>query len=431
MRAVHKEDGFALVTAVVLLTVILGLGLGLLLLTDNQQKASAREQSSEQAFNVAEAALNAQVGQLARVWPTLANRNVAVTRCTEGLSDGKNYCPPNLPLSVGYGKLSKVACAAGAQTDAWGSPITNQWTTYVRATKGGTSYFNSKTEETEPEYAPPAEAGNKELENKLWVRAVGVVNCRVVSLVTLVSRQLVSVPFPKDVLGGNWFEITNSGGHGSKGIVNGLGEFGTEKGEVGMRCEPPRVAGHESGQCETFENEPKSHKEQFENYKPGPPPPSPVLNEEQLATVRALAEANGTLRSPALGNCPKTAEELSGSPAYIEGCGNLSLSGNGAVNSAANPGFLVLTEGTLTLTGGNTWYGVIYVRNPANLETGIVKLSGSVTVYGAIEVDGKGGIELGSSSVNLVYNPEGIVNLKGSAGATPTRNTFRVLPISQ
>ncbi|HWW90420.1 MAG TPA: hypothetical protein VNY35_06540 [Solirubrobacteraceae bacterium] len=425
MRTIRKEDGFALVTALILLTVILGLGLGLLLFTDNQQKASAREQSSEQAFNVAEAALNAQVGQLARVWPTFANKNVAVKRCTEGLSNPTNYCPPKLPLSVGYGKLSKVACPAGAQTDAWGSPITNQWTTYVRATKGGSSYFNSKTEETELEYAPPAEPGNKELENKLWVRAVGIVNCRVVSLVTLVSRQLVSVPFPKNVLGGNWFEVTNSGGHGSKGIVNGLGEA-AEAGEVGMRCE-----GRTKANCEVFENNPKTHKEQFENYKPGPPTPSPVLNEEQLATVRSLAEANGTLRSPALGNCPTSAEELSGSPAYIEGCGNLSLSGNGTVNSAANPGFLVLTEGTLTLRGSNTWYGVIYVRNPANLETGIVKLGGSVTVYGAIEVDGKGGIELGSNSVNLVYNPEGIVNLKGSAGATPTRNTFRVLPISQ
>jgi Tfp pilus assembly protein PilX len=429
MRAIRKEDGFALVTALILLTVILGLGLGLLFLTDNQQKASAREQSSEEAFNVAEAALNAQVGQLARVWPTFANKNVAVNQCTEGLSNGTNYCPPKLPLSVGYGKLSKVACPAGAQTDAWGSPITNQWTTYVRATKGGSSYFNSTTEQTELDYAPPPEEGNKELENKLWVRAVGVVNCRVVSLVTLVSRQVVSVPFPKNVLGGNWFEVTNSGGHGSKGIVNGLGEA-AEKGEVGMRCEG-RTQGHGSGQCETFENEPKSHKEQFENYKPGPPPPSPVLNEEQLATVRALAEANGTLRSPALGNCPKTAEELSGSPAYVEGCGNLVLNGNGAVNSATSPGFLVLAEGTLTLTGGNTWYGVIYARNPTNLETGIVKLTGTATVYGAIEVDGRGGIELGSNSVNLVYNPEGIVNLKGSAGATPTRNTFRVLPISQ
>jgi Tfp pilus assembly protein PilX len=429
MRTLRKDDGFALVTAVVLLTVIFGLGLGLLLFADNQQKASAREQSSEQAFNVAEAALNAQVGQLARVWPTVANRNVAVTRCTEGVSDGKNYCPPKLPLSVGYGQLSKVACAAGAQTDAWGSPITNQWTTYVRATKGGSSYFNSKTEEIEPDYAPPSEPGNPELENKLWVRAVGIVNCRVVSLVTLVSRQLVSVPFPKNVLGGNWFEVTNSGGHGSKGIVNGLGTAG-ERGEVGMRCEG-RAEGNGSGQCETFENEPKSHKEQFENYKKGPPTPSPLLNGEQLATVRSLAEANGTLRSPALGNCPKTAEELAGSPAYVEGCGNLVLNGNGSVNSATSAGFLVLAEGTLTLTGSPTWYGVIYALNPTNLATGIVKLSGNATVYGAIEVDGKGGIELGSNSVNLVYNPEGIVDLKGSAGATPTRNTFRVLPISQ
>ncbi len=69
MRRTPNEEGFAVVSAIVLLTVIMALGLGLLLFTDTQQKASAREQASEAAFNVAEAALNAQVGQLSRKWP--------------------------------------------------------------------------------------------------------------------------------------------------------------------------------------------------------------------------------------------------------------------------------------------------------------------------------------------------------------------------
>jgi hypothetical protein len=419
MRRLSRQEGSALISAIILMTVILGLGMGLLLFTDNQQKASSREQWSEQAFNVAEAALNAQVGQLSRVWPTAKNfTSVAVARCTEGVGTGANYCPPTVPLSIGYGKLSHITCPAGTPTEVWGSPITNQRTTYVRDDKASSSYFNSKNEETEPTYDVN---GN----NKLWVRAVGVVNCHLVSLVTLVSRQEVSVPFPKDVLGGNWFKVTNKGGHGGKPMVEAQGEAG-QAGEIGMRCE-----GKPAAECEEFENGSKGHgTEQIKPYVKGPPTPSPLLTEEQLASVRSLAESKGTLMSPALGNCPTSMEQLSGSPAYVEGCGNIQVTG-GTGNSATSPGFLVMAEGTLTFKGNGTFYGVIYSRNPTNSSEPMVIVGGSTTIYGAIEVDGTGGIELGSNSVNLVYEPKAIVELKGAAGATPTRNTFRVLPVTQ
>ena len=55
MRRARDDEGFALVTSIIILTVMIGLGMGLLFLTDSQQKASAREQASESAFNVAEA----------------------------------------------------------------------------------------------------------------------------------------------------------------------------------------------------------------------------------------------------------------------------------------------------------------------------------------------------------------------------------------
>ena len=420
MRHLARQDGSALISAVILMTVILGLGMGLLLFTDNEQKASAREQWSEQAFNVAEAALNAQVGQLSRVWPTEKNQaKLAPTsrRCTEAESTGTNYCPPAAALSIGYGNLSHITCPAGTTTEVWGSPVTNQWTTYVRDDKASSSYFNSKEEEKEPTYDANGD-------NKLWVRAVGVVNCHLVSVVTLVSRQEVSVPFPKDVLGGNWFAITNKGGHGGKPVIENEG--GGEPGEIGMRCE-----GKTAAECEEFENGSKGHgTEQIKPYVKGPPNPSPLLTEEQLASVRSLAESKGTLMSPALGNCPTTMEQLSGSPAYVEGCGNISV-GTGTANSSTSPGFLVMAEGKLSFTSSGTFYGVIYSRNPTNLAEAMVSLGGGATVEGAIEVDGKGGINLGSNSVNLIYNPKAIVELKGAAGSTPTRNTFRILPVTQ
>jgi Tfp pilus assembly protein PilX len=407
MNRARQEQGAVLAAAVIVMMVILGLGLALLRFTDSEQTAAAREQSSERAFNVAEAAMNAQVGQLARAWP----RQVRPfePRCTEATTTASNGCPSTVSLSAGYGRTSGTSCAAGAQTEAWGSSLTNEWTTYVRDDAAGTTYFNSSAEQGEPAYD-----ANKD--NKLWVRAVGVVNCRIVTLVTLVSRQLTSVPFPKDVVSGNWFAVTNQG---KKEIVRAEGEG--QPGEFSLRCE-----GRASGRCEEWD--PK--KEQIKPYIKGPPNPSPLLNESQLAAVRSLAEAEGTYRSTALGNCPQTVEELSGRPAWLE-CGDLQFTSDGTVNSLEQPGFLVLGNGSITFKGTTTVYGVLYALNPTNSPGASIVLGGATTVYGALDADGLGGIELGSNQVNLIYTPRAILELQGSAGATPTRNAFRVLPVNQ
>jgi hypothetical protein len=160
------------------------------------------------------------------------------------------------------------------------------------------------------------------------------------------------------------------------------------------------------------------------------PVPSPIYNESQLAALRSTAISNGTFHSAAKGNCPTSLSETSGLPAYVEGCGELKMTG-GEGNSPASPGFLVLADGTLELKGNAEFFGVIYAHNPTNLSGAVVSLGGTATVVGAIDVDGNGGIEFGSSKANLIYNPKAIENLKAYTGATPTRNTFRVLPSNQ
>jgi hypothetical protein len=118
-------------------------------------------------------------------------------------------------------------------------------------------------------------------------------------------------------------------------------------------------------------------------------------------------------------------------PAYIEGCGALKWSG-GIGNEKGNPGFLVLANGTLELKGNSEFYGTIYARNVEPEITGaVVILGGTAQVFGSIDVDGRGGIELGSSKVNLVWEGQAINELRVYAGATSTRNSFRILPAGQ
>jgi Tfp pilus assembly protein PilX len=417
MRDTRSEEGFALVSAIVLLMVILGIGMGLLLFTDNQQKASRIEQSAESAFNVAEAALNAQVGQVSRSWPSNGGKNgkegeALPETCTESTSTTTNGCPTSASLSTGYPNISPVACKGVATKDAWGSALTNEWTTYVRDDKNKeSSFFNSAEEKG-------AAPWDENEDGKLWVRSVGVVQCHVISLVTLVTRQLVTLSFPKDAVSGNWFRVTNNG---NKQIVNTQGEPAEEAGQIGMRCEGVTT-------CEEWDVK----KEQVSpDTTKAPAVPSPIMSEEQLAALKSQAITLGTFRSPTVKGCPTSMEQLSGLPAYVEGCGNLKLTSNGTSNSVSSPGFLVLYNGTLELAGTSTFYGVIYAHNAQNYNGSVVSLGGTTKVVGAIDVDGKGGIEFGASGVNFVYNPKAISEVKSYAGATPTRNTFRVLPSGQ
>ncbi|MCW3030094.1 MAG: hypothetical protein JWM66_227 [Solirubrobacterales bacterium] len=412
MKASRDEQGFALVAAIVLLTVIMGLGLGLLLFVDNQQKASGREQASESAFNVAEAALNAQITQVSRAWPALAGvpaQPYETEGCTAANGTTTNGCPSLESMKVGYPAAGTTKCPASIK-DAWGSASTNQWTTYVRDDEPGhnVSYFNSAEEAGQKGY-------DKNEDNKLWVRAVGIVQCRVVSLAALVSRQEIALNFPRAVMSANWF-TTGNNGNGHEVIVEGQTPESGQPGEVRMRCEGfAKVE-----ECEHY------REGQIANAKVNPPPgaPSPALSATQLAALKQGAESQHTYY-PA-GSCPTGLP--SGKPVFVQGPCNVSGGKKEVGNSKELPGFLIIVNGTLEMSGQAEFWGTVYVVNEQASSGVVVKIGGNANLHGEIIVDGKGGIEAGENhSRNLEYDPRSSAEEKIYAGATPTRNSFRVL----
>jgi Tfp pilus assembly protein PilX len=417
MTRARDEQGFVLVSAVVLLTVMMGLGLGLLLFADNQQHAASGEQGSEEAFNIAEAALNAQVGQISRAWPGEV-KEALPSSCTATTSTSTERCPSPASLTAGYPKAGSTNCPTGTKGDAWGSSLSNPWTTYVRATSSESTFFNSKTEETQPTWAK-GEAGKPA---KLWVRAVGVAKCRVVTLVTLVSQQYITANFPKEAVSGNWFETSNKG---NKLIINTQGKA-SQAGGVSMRCSG--FTGTEKEIEEKCKNYDKAHGQVSPDTTNAAPSPSPTQSATQLEAYKEQAKWAKAYYGP--GECPGSMEELSGLPAYVTGPCELSYT-KGTANSAASPGFLIIINGTLTLNGNSQFYGAIYAANQQNTAAAVVTVHGTTQVVGSITVDGNGGISFGSSAENMEYNPEVIAKILTYAGATPTRNSFRVLPITQ
>ena len=61
---------------------------------------------------------------------------------------------------------------------------------------------------------------------------------------------------------------------------------------------------------------------------------------------------------------------------------------NSNYNTAAQPGVVIMPRGTITLRGGVTFYGLLYLRNEQN-STGIVAdIGGNGGVVGSVTIDG-------------------------------------------
>lgn len=444
MSRLRSERGSALLTALMIMIVALGIGSALLALSISQQRAAGSQQSSETAYSLAEAALNAQVFALSQKWPTRADAPQPSgpspygypTSCNAA-NAGTSYCPASTDFSA-YTPGS-ATCPAGTPGDAWSSAgtVSNGWTTYVRdagVAKSSTwELFSSSAEKT---MAPFNSSVTSTGAGSVWVRAVGIVNCHVAVLVTRVDDQIVSLPFPHDALDANSFTVGDSG---QKDIIN-LQDPSGNIGPISLRCngvQPP------SATCAGVNNPTQI---QPTPVYASPPSGSPALTPAQLQAVQKLAIQDGTdITTP----CSSiTAAQLQGSVVYVEGgpgCA-ISIPSNPTINGASSPGLLVIADGTLSFTGSATFYGVIYAPNPSGYTGNVVSLGGTSTVVGGINVDGNASLELGSSGNGVVscndtgssqkcgdleYSLASFTGLYGFGGAVAGPNTFRQLPNNQ
>jgi Tfp pilus assembly protein PilX len=399
----REQDGFALISAIIVMAVITARGLGLLIFSDAQQHSATKEQSRESAFSLAEAALNAQIYQLSLQWPT--EKSPAPSSCTEATSTSTNACPANGSLSTSAGYPAAGTCAG---TEAWGSPLSNRWTTYVRSDTSTAQLFNSTVDK--------ANASYDNGDHSVWVRAVGVSQCKPVTVISKVSQQLIPLTFPTGVLSANGFFNTNSG---SKVIINTLGTA-TQAGAVNVRCKSPLTTTTCTKYTKGLQVSPDTTKV-CAACSPS------ALSATQLEGLKSQAKLNGTY----FNTCPPSMAALTGALTWVEGCAKLSYKAGGEANSKATPGFLVLYNGKLELGGNAIFYGVVYAVNAQKEATEIVDLSGGGLIVGAIDVDGLGTVKIGSNAPNLIYDPRAFNLLKTYGGAAPTPNTFRVLPSGQ
>jgi Tfp pilus assembly protein PilX len=445
----RKEDGVALISAVIFLVLLLALGVALLSFTDTQTNATAHEEWSEQAYALAEGALNAQIFELSNHWPgTSTSAYPSSCNATNGATTAG--CPSPSSLSAAYPTTGPSVCPATTAQDPWsaGGTTTNGWTTYVRSDGGsgtgaGSPYFDSPTVASNVTY----DTGD----HTMWVRAVGVYDCHMMTVVSKVTAQFSPVALPTGAIEANGFATANQG---KKIIVDTIGAYaqpseyiGTpggavspQPGGVAMRC-----SGLSGGTCEQYRSG-----QVAPDTTNAPSSPAQTISPTVLNSLRLAAEDNGTYfgTDPNTGYtssqpCPTSLSQLTGAPVFVEGPCTMSFKTTASANSDTSPGVLVINNGSLTLAGGATFFGVIYAVNAQNASgapcsgSDVIHIEGSAEVQGAIIVDGAGTICFGESGgnngtvTNFVYDDRGFNAVKGYFGAAATPDSFRVLPTGQ
>jgi hypothetical protein len=400
-----QEDGIAMVVAMLLMAMMLSLGLVALRLADGQARTTSAQRQRESSFNIAEAALNAQVTQLSQHWADIAGVGT-------GACPGATYCPAS-------SSLTSLIPAADSNV-----PVTWQTKVYDDYDKL-TGYFSDAAAAASQVYTYDYNDNGK-----VWVRAQATVRGRTRVIVSLVEKQtqLESVPHAAIVAGA--LTIENNGKH-SEPIIDGNGGLIAVRCDINGPIQP--CLGQELGNPPTKTPDDwngllTDQISGFSTAQSGYPAGS-LFTQDQITRFIATAKAGGTYYN----SCPST---LAGDVVVIDTTGNCSYTGNVTWNTQADPGFLIFLRAgsSLTLGGTTTYNGIIYHANmgaPPTLLSApqssgpLIITSGNTLINGGVIIDGPGRMLAGESGMNIHFDDHGYDAVQSLAAAGIVQNSWR------
>jgi Tfp pilus assembly protein PilX len=399
-RVRHEEDGWVLATAMVLMAIMLPIGLASLNYIDTQQRESGAGRTRETAFNVAEAALNAQIFALTKEWPGVGKAAQPYTACNQASATSR--CPNPTTLKSLF---TSPDVATGLT-----------WSTSVRDNNTGSTqnFYSDTLTATSPGYDANGDG-------RLWVRAQATARGRTRTIVSLVRVEEIQEALPRGAVISGKLSIDNNG---NKVMIDAtVGAYPA----VTVRCSKivgicvghgwvgSLLTGALGGKF-TAQVSPPTY---VDNYAGG----DAATAEAQLR-MKNTAIANGTYYA----TCPSTVP--SGAIVWIES-GNCHFTGNGGGNTAASPGLLIINNGTLYFGGTTYFYGVVYAINPTDSSGTIVDLQGNTEITGGVLVDGPGNLSVGSSKLNIKLFPTAWDSIRSYGSAGIIQNTWREIRSGQ
>ena len=444
----QDERGFAMVVAIVLMGLMLGLGIAALGLVDSESGRTREQRVRESSLQLDEGVLYAQSLVMSTKWPSALNPYP--TTCTSaGPVDTRCPSAATLAGSAGAANFANVDQRNGAT-----------WITKVRDNGGPlAAAYNplqaDLAQTTGAKTCPGPCTYDFNEDNQVWVQSQSTLRdggtparpqYRSRNVVARLRLETLTENVPETGVTAGALSVTNNGAHGGTPMIDVQGA------EVLVRC-------------------PDLMNTQCVNAKAGQVVPAPkagtvgnFMTPEQLARFKQRAITDGNY----FPGCP-TADasgkiDLSGKVVWVEGCASPpNLTSNiktGAcnpppgldpdcVNTDSTPGMLIWHCARADFSGGWTLHGVLYMANnsdgtcaPALGTRGdgrcvgnnvddtrdVFTSNGGFGVWGAIAVDGAACMKVGSNGLQVKFDPNVFKSAQSYGTVGLVQNTWRELP---
>jgi Tfp pilus assembly protein PilX len=416
-----EESGSALIAAIIILFVTLGLGLAVLTQADVQTSQTGVEATGEATYNAAEGALEAEAHLLQQSWPT-----TATSACNQS-SAPSTFCPG-------------TALTNSFSTTYTGHLYANpQWTIRIVDDSGGASadYYNDQAASTAPAYDAN---GN----GKVWIRAETVMRGQKRIVVSQMVRQTTIVQLPRNTITAGGAFTSN---RGNKVIIENTDAApgSSLTGSVNVRCGSSTSTPSYGDSCQGWDprqgqlNPASSYQGAYVDPNGG----YAAVSQTDLAALKQAAQSNGTYYN---GTCPTSLRGLvyvdnppGGICTFTGGSWNMSTTPPASTDV---PGMIIMGDGSLRFNGNIDYFGVIYMVNAsgstptsgacttAEQNGPVFMVHGTGSIYGSIFVDKCGTIDAGSSAYNVIFDTRAFNAATAHALPHLAKNTFRIIPNS-
>jgi len=409
MGSLRREEGTALLTTILVMSIMLVLGFALLSVVDTQTTQTRQERQSESAFNLAEATLNAEAFLLGRNWPykasSVPDAAAPVAPCSGQTVTGDLTTPAATTTMRDQIQsiLAQTARSSGGST----AP-----TWWVNVCEEGTNSAWSSGVLNGNAYDPTVASSPAPKPRRLWVRAEAHVDGHRRAVAALVQAGQAPV-FPTNlavITGKMSADLTTTTGQVVTGgvvgpLLNTLTGGGTPliSGPIGLRCsllDNTELLGCLNGLFKLTSITTLAPLLQANDYVDFRS--DSTISAERLALLRQQAQADGTYYATTSagvgtvangGTClPAGNAASAGKVIFIEqvGDGTGSCILNTAGSPAPNATAVIVGSGGVKVQGGGTFTGVVYALHRTALAGGIADIrveGGSHIVGGAFADD--------------------------------------------
>ena len=434
------EEGWVLVTSIIVCAIMLVIGLALLSVVDTQTRASGVQRQGDSAFNYAEGALNATAFLLSRNWPedaTLTPTGTTVSCGNQTLSGTIGAADASTFAGRIQNQLTDSFGATGsrdypAATTSWTVNIcddtgnTTSWSESLAAAAATTPAWDANGEQTLSATDSSSGAPYQHKVRRVWVRAQASVAGRrrtVVGLVqvgvkpVLPSRYAALVGgFSSDLMTGVNSLLT--GPTLSPVTTSLLGQHKLYQGDptvpgggkLGIRCGLTSgcVLGGAFAALSATDLSSLLLANDFVQFGS-----TTAVSNATLDSFRREAKLRGIYRDSVAsdGSCIPASPASTGKIVFVEqvGTGDEYC----AINSSATAKMLVVANGRVQINGGATsaatvtFTGVIYAgfsqrnRTPTPSSANVVAIKDYAKVIGAVYIDGDGRLDVRPPPFNV------------------------------